>query len=241
MWKIILILACCVWLPFCGQPLWGQPAELGGSRANADQKGSKDLPFVVDIEGHQKSPAESADDKRKSDAKSYTDKWTFRFTFANTLFTGVLMLVGMGGVCLALRTLRVLGEQTKATKDSVGVLINSERAWATVSGVTGPGEFGWYYQTTRDGCLGWYSSLKFLVRLPLELLTRGSLYSLSPPRLDLRLRGNRRSQTFRRLLTIRAGSAARRYQKTGEWSFLGASFRSGCVWLRPLTLTRGKA
>lgn len=52
------------------------------------------------------------------------------------VFTGSLVLIGIGGVCAALRTLNSIKEQTRATRDNAQALINSERAWVVVESVT---------------------------------------------------------------------------------------------------------
>jgi hypothetical protein len=161
--KIMAVLACWAWIPFCGQPLRGQPPGVGivsgshqkqqskltATQAKSDQQGTQDSPLVVDIKSRPKTPEEAAQEKRRIDDKKLVDTRTFRLAVVNTFFTGVLMLVGIGGVCLALRTLRVLEKQAKATKDSVDVLINSERAWVIVSRVGNPDtKYGWYAPDT---------------------------------------------------------------------------------------------
>lgn len=124
---------------FCWQPLWGQTTSVGiktsgkekqqsklaGSQPAADQRGTQNVPLIVDIEGHKKSAGEAAEAKRKNDENEYRNRWTFRLTILTTLFTGALILVGIGGVLAALRTL-------VAIENQVAVLISSERAWVLV-------------------------------------------------------------------------------------------------------------
>jgi hypothetical protein len=121
----VLAIVLWAWVPFCGQPLWGQ-APSGGVEASSqkkqqtglttdhsknDQRGTKDAPFVVDAEGHQSTPAEAGRKKDAADPKDYVDRWTFYLAFANAGFTFVLMLTAIGGVRAALKTLRAIERQ----------------------------------------------------------------------------------------------------------------------------------
>ena len=81
---------------------------------------------MVDVEGHQKTAAEAAEDKRKNDEQELIDGRTFDLAIANTVFTGILMLVGIGGICAALLTLGaiqrqadLMGRQIKLTEASM--------------------------------------------------------------------------------------------------------------------------
>jgi hypothetical protein len=152
------VLACLAWIPFFGRPLWGQSPSAGvdsgshqeqqskliASQAKNDQRGTQDSPLVVDIETRQKTPEEAAQDQRENDYKKRIDRWTLGLAAAVAIFTGLLVIVGWRGVRFAKRTLHAIDEQAEATKKSVDVLIDSERAWVIVSKVGNP-EHGWDY------------------------------------------------------------------------------------------------
>ena len=118
----LLLIALWAWVPFCWQPLCGQAPRVGiqpGSQekqqpqpakndSRADQAGTKDRPFIVDTKGHTNTPKETAAEKAADDQKNFIDTWTFRLTFANTAFTFLLMLAGIGGILLANRTVRAI-------------------------------------------------------------------------------------------------------------------------------------
>src|ERR1035438_10117686 len=108
-WKVLTIV---LWagIPFCWQPLWGQAPGVGvqvssqhkqkpksaGNEAKGDRRGTKDTPFVVDTKGHKNTDEETAEDKKTADRKDFIDTWTLRLAFANTAFTFLLMVVGIG-------------------------------------------------------------------------------------------------------------------------------------------------
>jgi hypothetical protein len=134
-WKLLAIVLW-AWIPLCWEPLWAQPpggqTKVGTTPAQANQRGTQNSPLVVDILSQPKSAQEAAEEKKAAERKTFVDTWTLRLAFAVALFTGLLVLVGGGGVLLANRTLRAIESQTKATRDSVDVLIDSERAWILV-------------------------------------------------------------------------------------------------------------
>lgn len=86
-------------------------------------------PIVDDVKQHQKSTAEAADDMSKNDKQDRVDRWTFDLTVANTCFTGLLVLIGFGGVYAAIRTLK---EMRTSTVVSEKALILAQRPRITV-------------------------------------------------------------------------------------------------------------
>ena len=138
MGKIITIVLW-AWIPFSGQPLWGQTpsvgvqpghnqkqkAELATSDTKTDQRGTKEHPFVIDTEGHRKSEDETAKDKREDDYKRFIDRRTLNLAEINAILTGILMIAGVVGVILALITLNIIRRQTSH-------MVNSERAWLII-------------------------------------------------------------------------------------------------------------
>jgi hypothetical protein len=113
------------WLPFGGQPLWGQAPsvrvqssrnqkkqpKLGTINSSDAQIGTKESPVVVDITQRPKTQAEAAEDKRKDDTKEYRDRWTFRLTVITVIISGLLLFAGVSGVYAAIRTLRAIEKQ----------------------------------------------------------------------------------------------------------------------------------
>lgn len=63
-----------------------------------------------------------------------TDGWTKSYV----ILTGALALIGLGGVCAALRTLRGIDRQTRAIEDSVRAMRTSDRAWLLVEDIQIP-------------------------------------------------------------------------------------------------------
>jgi hypothetical protein len=137
---MLTLLACS---PLCWQPLRGQSpgvgvksgsdrkqaTELTAPKAQTDQRGTKDSPLTVDVLSRPKSQQEAAEEKRKLDDRESRDRWTFNLAIAVAGFTGLLVIVGWRGVRVANRTLRAIEAQTGATRDSVALLANAERAW----------------------------------------------------------------------------------------------------------------
>ena len=123
--KLLVAFAFLACAPLFWQPLRGQSPrvrvnsghdkkqapELTAPQAKPDQRGTKDVPFVIDTEGHQDGPAEAAKKRREKDDRDFRERWTFYSTVAVAGFTAVLMIVGIGGVCAAIRTLRAVEKQ----------------------------------------------------------------------------------------------------------------------------------
>lgn len=123
--NLALTLILCACSPLLWQPLRGQAPSVGKEsdskkknvtadspgEATADQRGTKESPFVVDTEGHQDTPAETQEKTREKEDKNSVDAWTLRWTGITTGATVVLMLVGIGGVIAAIRTLRAIEKQ----------------------------------------------------------------------------------------------------------------------------------
>src|SRR5689334_16873894 len=141
------------WIPFCGKPLRGQTpgvwiqtgkeqkqqAEASTRQPGNTQRGTEDSPLIVDINQHPKSETETAEDKRINESKEYRDRCTFRLTVIGTIISGLLLIVGAGGVCAAIRTLRAIETQAKHMERQTEVLITAERAYVDTEIVSGDG------------------------------------------------------------------------------------------------------
>ncbi len=104
----------------CG-PLRGQsknqpdevknPSRAKPESPKAEQRGTKNAPFFVHIEQSDKE-GNYATKTQENDAKTgYWDIVSAKSAFWTAIFNGLLVAVGGGGVCAALKTLRVMGAQ----------------------------------------------------------------------------------------------------------------------------------
>src|ERR1039458_2437169 len=134
-----LIILLWAWIPFCGNPLWGQaprPRESKAShepkqkRAPENSKTNVDAaavpPVVVESPDEAKRKQEADKAKREEDYKKLVDAWTLCIAGAVALFTLALVVVGAIGVCAAIRTLRAIEKQSKH-------MANSERPWILIN------------------------------------------------------------------------------------------------------------
>ena len=135
------IVAVVLWagIPFCWQPLWGQapsvrvekgkePKGHADSKKDATQKaerGTAEVPFVVDTEGHKQTPEEAEKAKAARDQAAYVEGRTLLFAGIAAYATTVLVFIGLGGVIAALRTLWEIERNTTA-------FIHSQRPWISV-------------------------------------------------------------------------------------------------------------
>jgi hypothetical protein len=163
------VLAIVLWalISFCGQPLRGQSPSVGIEPSNqwkqqtgtgegspqVDQRGTKDAPFLVDTKGHKNTKEEAEEDKKTADHKDHIDNWTLFLSYANTVITFFLLIVGICGVVLARGTLKKIdgqlmeiraagkqtdqmiehaGKQAESSRRSADAIILNERAWITV-------------------------------------------------------------------------------------------------------------
>jgi hypothetical protein len=136
-----------------------QKTKPNTANAGTDQRGAVSVPLIVETHSRSDSPDESAKRKAENDTKEYRDSWTFKLTVLNAVFTGVLAIVGVGGICVAIRSLRALEVQTKATQDSVNVLINSERAWVVISAARRP-----ELMAVSPGAMPPYNAFRFVLK-----------------------------------------------------------------------------
>jgi hypothetical protein len=139
------------------QPLRGQAPSEGVGRPQAsqarsrnavnqprpDQIGTKTRPLVVDAGGHINTPEETANAQKEADRTREIERRTLdateraaRYSYWTAWATWALVVVGLGGIVAAYFTLREIQKQTKATSDSVQALVNSERAWLTLSAIS---------------------------------------------------------------------------------------------------------
>jgi hypothetical protein len=133
MLRALVLLA---WIPFVWQPTWGQTPGIGikipkkkpdnttGSAKSPEQRGTKENPIVVDTLGHQQTPVERKEaDKQAVEAKAEEqyhrdiDQWTLIWNGTTSAATAVLVLVGIGGVFAALKTLRAIERQGKLMEE----------------------------------------------------------------------------------------------------------------------------
>ena len=113
------------WIPFLWNPLWGQTPGVGlkergrqedvtansGRQPATDLRGTKDVPLVIDTEGHKDTPSEAENKQREKDVKDSIDSRTVLSAEIAAGATVVLMVAGIGGVSAALRTLNAILRQ----------------------------------------------------------------------------------------------------------------------------------
>lgn len=142
MWRTFFLLA---WIPFFGQPSWGQPPGIGvqpgqkqpknGRRTTAatTPRGTDQNPFVVDTQGHKQTDIER-DEANKQAAKTetgeqyhrYIDRWALIWNGTAAVATAVLVLIGIGGVCAALKTLRAINRQADLQERTIRPWIGTD-------------------------------------------------------------------------------------------------------------------
>jgi hypothetical protein len=111
-----------------------EPKQHSGSGTKAAQeseRGTPEVPFVVDTQGHIQTKAEAADAKAEKDHAAYIEGRTLCFTGISAIATVALVLVGLGGVFAAMWTLLAIKSQTNH-------MVNSERAWVIISATHPP-------------------------------------------------------------------------------------------------------
>jgi hypothetical protein len=142
----VLAIVLWAWIPFSWQPLRGQAPSVGVESSHKpkqqsnftanqppnDQRGTKESPFVVETHERPKTETEAKADKEKADGKDFIDRWTFYLAGANTIFTGLLMVAGIGGVALALRTVSAIEDQGKIMKRQADLMDLQLTPWATI-------------------------------------------------------------------------------------------------------------
>jgi hypothetical protein len=158
MWRFTLMFVLCmVSMPLRGQTK-GQPksvqrpSDAKTSEPQDSQRGTKESPIFVHILQDPQSQTDAAKTEKDNKRKETVDLVTAWSAGLAALFTGLLVIVGWGGVRAAVRTLAaierqvtlmerqtvVLEGQTRTNEASVAALINSERAWVVVSKVWPP-------------------------------------------------------------------------------------------------------
>jgi hypothetical protein len=125
MWKAAQAIVICALIPLLWQPLRGQTPSVGvkarskqenvppnsPSQTPSGQRGTKDVPLVVDIEEHKDTPAEAKEKRREKEQKDRIDARTLLSAEITAGATVVLMFVGFGGVWAALWTLNAIRRQ----------------------------------------------------------------------------------------------------------------------------------
>ena len=83
---------------------------------NADQRGTRQLPLVIDTEGHQRTEPEKNEATKKENRAREVERWTLYFAQLTAWATVVLVLVGIGGTVAAVCTILEIRKQTLATE-----------------------------------------------------------------------------------------------------------------------------
>jgi hypothetical protein len=129
-----------------GGPAWGQsknqkdkgrePSATKRTDPQPDQRGTKDAPFFVYIE-QSPHPQANAAPTGKGDADSnWYDKLSAWSALYAAIFTGALVLIGGGGVCAALKTLKAIKRQADLQERSIRPWIGTDFiADGTITGV----------------------------------------------------------------------------------------------------------
>lgn len=156
--NLVVALALLACSPLCWQPLRGDTPSVrkeanskdksvsadSPSKAATNQRGTKDSPLFIDAEGHQQTPAEAKEKAREKEVKDKIDTRTLISAEITAGATVVLMLVGIGGVIAAIRTLRAIEKQVNVMESQTEltqaqfyqcVYINNwriEKPWPTV-------------------------------------------------------------------------------------------------------------
>lgn len=113
-------------MPALWNPAWGQTESVGKNKTgvvppnratsrnqagNTDQRGTKEFPIVIDTEGHTQTEAERA----KADAEHQhvldVEHLNLRYARITAWSTAALVLVGIGGIGAALKTLNQIQRQ----------------------------------------------------------------------------------------------------------------------------------
>jgi hypothetical protein len=141
--KALAIFALWAWVPFCWQPSWAQAPSVGinhpkkkpdgasRSAKTTDPRGKKENPLVVDAPGHQLTPEERKEGEEQAAAKAKAeeqyhrdiDRWTLIWSGITAVATAVLVLVGIGGMILALMTLMGIERQGQLMEVAQGASV----------------------------------------------------------------------------------------------------------------------
>jgi hypothetical protein len=143
MWKIIAVV---LWagIPFCWQPLWGQAPSVGvqkgkepkshsDSKKDATEKterGTAEVPFVVDTEGHKQTPEDAEKTEATRDHAAYVEGRTLLFAGISAYAATALVFIGLGGVIAAIWTLRQIKRQADLTQAQFDQWVELEN-WRT--------------------------------------------------------------------------------------------------------------
>lgn len=138
--RIATLLAVLTWIPLWGQSPsvrvdsshnQKQQTKLGATKAQADQRGTKNSPVFVDMVQHPKSEQEAAKEKREKERKALIDGWTLGIAAAVALFTGTLVIIGWRGVNAAKRTLKAIERQATLQAASMTQWVSVDKWDAT--------------------------------------------------------------------------------------------------------------
>jgi hypothetical protein len=154
------------WIPLLWQQAWGQAPGVGvkathekpkngkGTTGTAEPRGTNEYPFVVDTQGHKQTDIER-DEANKQAAKAEVDeqyhrdvdRGTIKWSAITAIATAALILVGIGGIAAAIRTLRAIEDQGKQMAAQVALMRVPYKQWIKVSDwVSGPTHSGdWFF------------------------------------------------------------------------------------------------
>lgn len=128
---MLLLLA---WVPLLWQPVRGQSPGVGvkktvveppdGRKGSdpkkwADERGSKERPFIVDTEGHQQSDTERTQSDTKEQRAREVERWTLYFAQLGAWATAALVVIGLGGVVAAIVTLLAIKRQAELQERAI--------------------------------------------------------------------------------------------------------------------------
>jgi hypothetical protein len=144
--KIVAIIAW-AWIPFLWTGVRAQSAHDQKQRPNSsanqtqpDSRGTEDSPLIVETHSRPNSEQEAAKTKRKDDEKELIDRRTFYRSVVNTIFTGLLTSIGIGGVAIGVCTLKTISRQTvageKASVAAESTMLLTQRADVLIKSIS---------------------------------------------------------------------------------------------------------
>jgi hypothetical protein len=141
------------------------PPSRDESHAQDTKKPEPEPPAPDSVAVVQQEAAATQGDGSQNAPKSYFA----RLIAPENLPNVVLCFVGIGGILVAVFTLRIINRQTKATEDSVTAIIASERSWVLVSNIGNPQE-GWRFANNNSYVPGIILQFKVYGNTPIKVI-----------------------------------------------------------------------
>ena len=91
-------------------------AKAKNDSAKKTERGSAEIPFVVDTQGHRQTPTEAKETKTAKDRAAYVEGRTLLFTGVAAIAAVALVFIGLGGVIAAIRSLKAIEGQVELMK-----------------------------------------------------------------------------------------------------------------------------